>query len=140
MHNYIWCPNYIPSFMIIGSVVSEELRWQDFGTDGQTDAVTALLDLLSPSATQVKITCALDSGDRAVINVPIHEHTELDSPMITSIAKGTATRLHKDNAGARNNEVWFIFRRLSPLVTYIFRWRNKNKVFICLPYQYTVWI
>ena len=37
MHNYIWCPIYIPSFMIIGSVVSEELRWQDFGTDRQTD-------------------------------------------------------------------------------------------------------
>ena len=62
MHNYLWCPIYIPSFMIIGSVVSEELRWQDFGTDGrtdrrtdgQTDGVTALLDLLSPSATQVK--------------------------------------------------------------------------------------
>ena len=54
MHNYIWCPIYIPSLMIIGSVVSEELRWQDFGTDGQTDGVTALLDLLSPLATQVK--------------------------------------------------------------------------------------
>ena len=39
--------------MIIGSVVSEELRRQDFGTDGQTDGVTALLDLLSPLATQV---------------------------------------------------------------------------------------
>ena len=39
MHNYIhvWCPIYIPSFMIIGSVVSEELWWQDFGTDGRTD-------------------------------------------------------------------------------------------------------
>ena len=41
MHNYIWCPIYIPSFMIIGSVVSEELQWQDFGmarqTDGRTD-------------------------------------------------------------------------------------------------------
>ena len=37
MHNYIWCPIYIPSNMIIGSVVSEELRWQDFGTDGRTD-------------------------------------------------------------------------------------------------------
>ena len=37
MHNFIWCPIYIPSFMIIGSVVSEELRWQDFGTDGRTD-------------------------------------------------------------------------------------------------------
>ena len=36
MHNYIWCPIYIPSFMIIGSVVLE-LRWQEFGTDGQTD-------------------------------------------------------------------------------------------------------
>ena len=53
MHNYIWCPIYIPSFMIIVSVVSEELWWQDFGTDGQTDGVTRLLDLLSPSATQV---------------------------------------------------------------------------------------
>ena len=40
MHNYIWCPIYIPSFMIIGSVVSEELQWQDFGTDGQTDGRT----------------------------------------------------------------------------------------------------
>ena len=37
MHNYIWCPIYIESFMIIGSVVSEELRWQDFGTDRRTD-------------------------------------------------------------------------------------------------------
>ena len=37
MHNYIWCPIYIPSYMIIGSVVSEKLRWQDFGTDGRTD-------------------------------------------------------------------------------------------------------
>ena len=37
MHNYIWCPIYIPSFMIIGSVVSKELRWPDFGTDGQPD-------------------------------------------------------------------------------------------------------
>ena len=37
MHNYILCPIYIPRFMIIGSVVSEELRWQDYGTDGQTD-------------------------------------------------------------------------------------------------------
>ena len=54
MHNYIWCPIYIPSFMIIGSVVSEELRWKGFGTNGQTDGVTALLDLLSPLATQVK--------------------------------------------------------------------------------------
>ena len=40
MHNFIWCPIYIPSFMIIGSVVSEELRWQDFGTDGGTDGRT----------------------------------------------------------------------------------------------------
>ena len=36
MHNYIWCPIYIPSYMITGSVVSEELRWQDFGMDGRT--------------------------------------------------------------------------------------------------------
>ena len=28
MHNTIWCPIYIPSFMKIRSVVSEELRWQ----------------------------------------------------------------------------------------------------------------
>ena len=33
----IWCYIYITSFMIIGSVVSEELQWQDFGTDGRTD-------------------------------------------------------------------------------------------------------
>ena len=37
MHNTIWCSIYIPSFMINGSVVSEELQWQDFGTDGRTD-------------------------------------------------------------------------------------------------------
>ena len=37
MHNTIWCPIYIPSFMIIESVVAEELRWQDFGTDRQSD-------------------------------------------------------------------------------------------------------
>ena len=30
-------------------------RFWDRQTDGQTDGVTALLDLLSPSATQVKI-------------------------------------------------------------------------------------
>ena len=111
MHNTIRCPLYIPSFMKIESVVSEQLRWQghlwvfflcskghnshknegikiscryakphmisylhtkfhdnwinsfrgvamtrfwDGRTDGQTDGVTALLDLLSPSATQVK--------------------------------------------------------------------------------------
>ena len=28
MQNYIWGPIYIPSFMISGSVVSEELQWQ----------------------------------------------------------------------------------------------------------------
>jgi hypothetical protein len=32
MHNYIWCPYYLPSFMKFCSVVSEELRWR---TDGQ---------------------------------------------------------------------------------------------------------
>jgi hypothetical protein len=26
MHNYIWCPYYLPSFMKFCSVVSEELR------------------------------------------------------------------------------------------------------------------
>ena len=43
--------------MKIGSVVSEEFamtRFWDGRTDGQTDGVTALLDLISPSATQVK--------------------------------------------------------------------------------------
>ena len=28
MHNYIWCPYYLPSFMKFCSVVSEELCWQ----------------------------------------------------------------------------------------------------------------
>jgi hypothetical protein len=28
MHNYIWCPYYLPRFMKFCSVVSEELRWQ----------------------------------------------------------------------------------------------------------------
>ena len=28
MHNYIWCPYYLPSFMKCCSVVSDELRWQ----------------------------------------------------------------------------------------------------------------
>jgi hypothetical protein len=28
MHNYIWCPYYLPSFMKLCSVVSEELCWQ----------------------------------------------------------------------------------------------------------------
>ena len=37
MHNTIWCPIYIPSFMKIGSVVSKELRWQDFGTVEPSD-------------------------------------------------------------------------------------------------------
>jgi hypothetical protein len=43
LHNYIWCPYYLPSFMKFCSVVSEELRWQlcdgqtDRGTDGRTD-------------------------------------------------------------------------------------------------------
>ena len=74
MHNTIWCPIYIPSFMIIGSVVSEELRWQDFGTDGRTDrrtdGVTALLDLLSPSAPQVKKHPKyLIFGERLLLNV-----------------------------------------------------------------------
>ena len=40
--------------MIIGSVVSEELRWQDFGTDGWTDRPRPPRPA-SPSATQVKI-------------------------------------------------------------------------------------
>ena len=57
--------------MIIGSVVSEELRWQDFGTDrrtdGRTDGVTALLDLLSPSATQVKILTAQEGSSGIAI-------------------------------------------------------------------------
>ena len=28
MHNYIWCPYYLPSFMKFCLVVSEELHWQ----------------------------------------------------------------------------------------------------------------
>ena len=28
MHNYIWCPYYLPSFMKFCPVVSEELCWQ----------------------------------------------------------------------------------------------------------------
>ena len=35
MHNYIWCPYYLPSFMKFCSVVSEELRWQTV-TDRRT--------------------------------------------------------------------------------------------------------
>ena len=36
MHNYIWCPYYLPSFMKLCLVVSEELRWQTvWWTDGQ---------------------------------------------------------------------------------------------------------
>jgi hypothetical protein len=36
MHNYIWCPYYLPSFMKFCSVVSEGLRWQTvWRTDGQ---------------------------------------------------------------------------------------------------------
>ena len=36
MHNYIWWPYYLPSFMKFCSVVSEELRWQTVRrTDGQ---------------------------------------------------------------------------------------------------------
>jgi hypothetical protein len=38
MHNYIWCPYYLPSFVKFYSVVSEELRWQTvWRTDGQTN-------------------------------------------------------------------------------------------------------
>jgi hypothetical protein len=41
MHNYIWCPYYLPSFMKFCSVVSEELRWQTvWRTDRQTDRRT----------------------------------------------------------------------------------------------------
>ena len=28
LHNYIWCPYYLPSFMKFCSIVSEELHWQ----------------------------------------------------------------------------------------------------------------
>ena len=36
MHNYIWCPYYLPSFMKFCSVVSEELCWQIvWRTDGE---------------------------------------------------------------------------------------------------------
>ena len=41
MHNYIWCPYYLPSFMKFCSVVSEELRWQTvWRTDGRPDRQT----------------------------------------------------------------------------------------------------
>jgi hypothetical protein len=41
MHNYIWCPYYLPGFMKFCSVVSEELRWQTvWRTDGQRDRRT----------------------------------------------------------------------------------------------------
>ena len=42
--------NWISSFRGVAMT-----RFWDERTDGQTDGVTALLDLLSPSATQVKI-------------------------------------------------------------------------------------
>jgi hypothetical protein len=38
MHNYIWCPYYLPSFMKFCSVISEKLCWQTvWRTDRQTD-------------------------------------------------------------------------------------------------------
>ena len=42
-------------------------RFWDGRTDGQTDGVTALLDLLSPSATQVK---------RNGVNVHVNVHNQ----------------------------------------------------------------
>jgi hypothetical protein len=36
MHNYIWCPYYLPSFMKFCSGVSEELHWQT-AMDRRTD-------------------------------------------------------------------------------------------------------
>ena len=44
--------NWISSFR--GVAMTQFLGRADGQTDGQTDGVTALLDLLSPSATQVK--------------------------------------------------------------------------------------
>ena len=47
--------NWISSFRGVAMTRFWDGR-TDGQTDGQTDGVTALLDLLSPSATQVKIT------------------------------------------------------------------------------------
>ena len=40
MHNYIWCPYYLPCFMKFCSVVSEELHWQTVWRTGQMDRQT----------------------------------------------------------------------------------------------------
>ena len=40
MHNYMWCPYYLPSFMKFCSVVSEELRWQTVWRTGQKQYVS----------------------------------------------------------------------------------------------------
>ena len=80
MHNYMWCPIYILSFMKIGSVVLEELRWKDFGTDGQTDGVTRLLDLLSPLLTQVKRRKGNNKQQFPYINMflqPVHSFQDI---------------------------------------------------------------
>jgi hypothetical protein len=40
MHNYIWCPYYLPNFMKFCLVVSEELRWQTVWRTGQKQYVS----------------------------------------------------------------------------------------------------
>jgi hypothetical protein len=40
MHNYIWCPYYLPSSMKFCSVVSEELHWQTVWWTGQKQYVS----------------------------------------------------------------------------------------------------
>jgi hypothetical protein len=43
MHNYIWCPYYLPSFMKFCWVVSEELHWQTvWQTDRWTDGTRTI--------------------------------------------------------------------------------------------------
>ena len=43
MHNYIWCPYHLPSFMKFCSVVSEELRWQTVWRTGQKQYVSIII-------------------------------------------------------------------------------------------------
>ena len=57
MHNTIWCPIYIPSFMKIGLVVSSELRWQDFGTDGRSDCTPRPAFVFGDAANKKHGTC-----------------------------------------------------------------------------------
>ena len=58
----------------------------DRQTDGQTDGVTALLDLLSPSATQVKMqTCKQTLCCRATAKVLLSSDTSMADMFISRI-------------------------------------------------------